>query len=160
VRSQTTTHNYSYKYYQSDVFFKLTHVCGNKLWSQCQEHCVTMFLAFGSFFFSFFLSWEAKPQLTHWTNKRVVSTQWIVYASRGEDRGGVVIWWKTCWHKFFRGKLREKLLLKLDSFEKFWSLGEKEARTGWRIVDRGPQMASRKPYSLDQSYFSQHNALR
>ena len=28
-----------------------------------------------SFFLSFFLSWETKPQLNHCTNKRVVSTQ-------------------------------------------------------------------------------------
>jgi len=47
----------------------------------------------------------------------------------------------------------------LAPFEKFWSMGKEEARTGWSNVDRGPRNVSRKPYSLDQSGLEQHNAL-
>ena len=63
-----------------------------------------------------------------------------------EARGNVVIWWKTCWHNFWRGQLREILLAKIAPFKKFRSSKEEEARTGWRHVDGGHHKASQKLY--------------
>jgi hypothetical protein len=54
----------------------------------------------------------------------------LVSLSTGErwPGGDVGIWLKTCWHNFLRGALREKLLRKLATFEKFRSSGKEEAR--------------------------------
>jgi hypothetical protein len=47
------------------------------------------------------------------------------------DRGGVVIWWKTCWHVFLRGQLRNFFVWKPHPFRDI--LAERK-RPGWKGV--------------------------
>ena len=67
---------------------------------------------------------------------------------RGEATGGVVIWWKLCWHKFFD-----------TPFEKFRYAGKEEARPEGHIYEKVSRKVSRKPYSLVQYSIKQHYAL-
>jgi len=75
------------------------------------------------------------------------------------DRGGVVIWWKICWHVFLRGHLREILFENFTPFEKFRWSGKEEARPGGGIMNMHRKKFSRKLYRLHQSCLHKHNTL-
>ena len=66
---------------------------------------------------------------------------------RGEAKGGVVIWWKTCDINFF------SLLSRNSGIQE----RKRQGRRGvlWKVLRK----VSRKPYSLDQYKFEQHYAL-
>jgi len=76
-----------------------------------------------------------------------------------EDRGGVVIWWKTRWHIFLRGQLREILVWKSRPFREFPVLRKGRGQAGRGYYEHASKNFSRKPYRLYQSCSWQHNAL-
>ena len=75
------------------------------------------------------ISWSSLTRYIE--NAAARSWSWFKWG----ERGGVVIWWKICWHVFLRGHLREILFENLTPFEKFWSDGKEEARPGGGIMN-------------------------
>jgi len=99
-------------------------------------------------------SWSSLTR--HIENAAVRSWSW----SKWGDRGGVVIWWKICWHVFLRGHILGKFSIQnLTPFEKFQSSGKEEARLGAGIMNMRRQYFYCKPYRLHQSCLQWHKAL-
>ena len=90
-------------------------------------------------------SWSSLTKYVE--NAAARSRSWFKW----EVRGGVVSWWKICWHIFLKANSGKFLFENLAPFEKFRCCGKEEARPGGCIMNMRRKKFSHKPYRLHQS---------